>query len=243
LYPKNIYNLRIRDNKHNEGTIIINSALNMYRFKIKFYFILVELDLVVNATFTDPDDSSAWFYQRWLLDYYKSPIKLWRAILTKNKITVAFHKEVSLNLGLFLNSKKIECKWKSANEKNFSVVWYAVFENSLCDFYEEVCLKFEEKMYKLKQNNSYNWIYQCEIFNINYNNPILYDHIHNYQVLSTMEPFNKWTKLINIFFILNFNLDEYINIIESLNDLVRIDPLRANYYKDMRTYIIITLYY
>ncbi|XP_011495151.1 PREDICTED: geranylgeranyl transferase type-2 subunit alpha [Ceratosolen solmsi marchali] len=179
LYPNCGYNSPISDNK-----------------------LIEELDLVMNATFTDPDDSSSWFYQRWLLDYNKSSIKLWRAILTQTTITVAFHEEVLLNLELFFNNKKIDCKWQSANGKKFSAVWYAIFEKPLSTLHNKVCLKFEENIYKFKQSNLFEWIYKCEILNSNCNNRKLHDQIHNYLMLSKMEPSNKWAKLTSVYFLI-----------------------------------------
>ena len=56
-----------------------------------------ELELVQNAAFTDPDDSSAWFYHTWLLGNegeHKGPQLLY-VKTDQGTLTVATSKEVS----------------------------------------------------------------------------------------------------------------------------------------------------
>ncbi|XP_003426785.1 geranylgeranyl transferase type-2 subunit alpha [Nasonia vitripennis] len=221
LYPSNVHDLPIRADKHDE-----------------------ELDLVMNATFTDPNDSSAWFYHRWLLDYWKSPLKLWRAVLTKTTLTAAFHKEVPCDFELFLNDKKYECEWKSANGKNVSAAWYAVFEKALDDDYKKIFLKFEGNHHEFKPSikSSSEWIYESTTLSGNHNNPKLNEQLENYQTLAKMEPCNKWARLTSIHLMLNINpIGDNSKIIKEFGELIRIDPLRANYYKDMCSKY--TLYY
>ncbi|XP_023245140.1 geranylgeranyl transferase type-2 subunit alpha [Copidosoma floridanum] len=218
LYPSTVHDLPIRADKHDE-----------------------ELDLVMNATFTDPNDSSAWFYQRWLLDYWKSPVKLWRVVITDVTITAAFHKEVSLDFELLVNGNKIECDWKPANGKKFCTVWYAELENCLCDESSEVLFKFEGSIYSLKILNSFKeWIYQSEKLSGNQNDSKLKEQLENYKVLLQMEPSNKWAKLTSAHLMLNINpIDANSDIIKELSDLITVDPLRENYYKDMRSKCIL----
>lgn len=56
-----------------------------------------ELDKVLNATFTAPDDSSAWFYQRWLLGYSAPALDIAAFKVTPTRALVAFSTPVNLN--------------------------------------------------------------------------------------------------------------------------------------------------
>lgn len=174
------------------------------------------------------------------MNYWKSPFELWRAVLTKTRITAAFCKEVPLSLELFSNGDKIDCDWKSANGKQLSVTWSAEFEQPLqCDHFADICLKFEKAFYKLKSSSSRNkWVYIGEIASGNHNNPKLHEQLENYQKLLEMEPNNKWAQLTSTYLMLNINpISSCADIKKELSDLITVDSLRANYYKDMRKYI------
>ncbi|XP_058805294.1 geranylgeranyl transferase type-2 subunit alpha isoform X2 [Phymastichus coffea] len=218
LYPSNVHDLPIKSEKHDE-----------------------ELDLVMNATFTDPNDSSAWFYHRWLLDFTKPQYTLWQAVLTKNKIIAVSHKQVSSNLYLYLNNEKINCKWKSATGRNYSFVWTARFKKTLADNSNQAFLKLDETIYNMKKSNSEDtWIYKSQMIGTNYNISKLKEQLENYRQLSIMEPKNKWSKLTSYYLMLRIDPIEYhADIIKILENLMELDPLRINYYKDIRSKCIL----
>lgn len=239
LYPSNVHDLPIKSDKHDEGNntkFIIPIICKFLTPASKLKFLILELDLVMNATFTDPNDSSAWFYHRWLLDFTKPQYTLWQAVLTNNRVTAVFHNEVSSNLELYLNSEKIDCVWESVNRQNYSSIWSASLEKILSDNCNEVWLKFGEAVYRMKQSDSKDqWIYKSQILEQNHNISKLKEQLENYQQLSVMEPKNKWAKLTSYYLMLRINpIEKHADIIKILNELMGLDPLRINYYKDTR---------
>ncbi|XP_053672152.1 geranylgeranyl transferase type-2 subunit alpha [Anopheles nili] len=91
-----------------------------------------ELELVLTAAFTDPNDSSAWFYQRWLLGYSQPELDLvaCRIDASQNLAVVAFSQPVNLTTGGF--TLNVSCcdgcndtsKWMPTNEEStFAVTW------------------------------------------------------------------------------------------------------------------------
>lgn len=217
---------------------------------MSFYRYCLELELVMNATFTDPNDSSAWFYQRWLLDNYKpkSHSILWRSRFTKDMVVVVFDSDISGQSGdisLFVDNNKIDIRWKSYGEKTFSKVWTGILSTSLENLSElqNVHINIEDKNYQLHYSQKESaWIYKSDllIINENHNKEQLNEQLESYKQLAKMEPNNKWAILIGIFLMKKIDFIRFNNIIlEDLNTLSRIDFLRSNYYKDLRKYIIL----
>lgn len=175
-----------------------------------------------------------------MLNYQKSSRKLWQVVLSSTKITIAFHKEVKPNFKLKCDNEIISCNWKSTNGKKYSFVWYCVFEKPMGENFTEINLLYEDNSYQLKKFNSSNtWVCKEEKVNENHTSLKIKEQLENYKELSKMEPSNKWAKLASVFIMTNFDpsTDEYSKIIEIWNNLLKIDPYRINYYKDMRKYI------
>lgn len=87
-----------------------------------------ELELVITAAFTDPNDSSAWFYQRWLLGYSDQTLDFASFKCTKDYTVVSFTKSINLNDGIM----KMKCdgipemstnEWKSIGGNTFDTIW------------------------------------------------------------------------------------------------------------------------
>lgn len=205
-----------------------------------------ELELVMNATFTDPNDSSAWFYQRWLLDNYKPKLHsiLWRSRVTKDMVVAVFDSDISGqsgNISLSVDNNKIDIQWKSYREKTFSKVWTGILSTSLENLSElqNVHINIKDKNYQLHYSQKESaWIYKSNplIINENHNKEQLNEQLESYKQLAKMEPNNKWAILIGIFLMKKIDFIHFNNIIlDDLNTLSRIDFLRSNYYKDLRS--------
>lgn len=83
---------------------------------------------MITAAFTDPNDSSAWFYQRWLLGYSDQALDLASFKCTKDRAVVSFTKPVNLNDGILkIKSDGIPemsvNEWKSIGKNTFDTIW------------------------------------------------------------------------------------------------------------------------
>uniref|UniRef100_A0A182WGG1 Geranylgeranyl transferase type-2 subunit alpha n=1 Tax=Anopheles minimus TaxID=112268 RepID=A0A182WGG1_9DIPT len=91
-----------------------------------------ELELVLTAAFTDPNDSSAWFYQRWLLGYSQPELDLatCRIDAVQNLAVLSFSVPIALSTGGFelivscCDTCNDTSKWMPSNEGNtFDTTW------------------------------------------------------------------------------------------------------------------------
>ena len=204
------------------------------------YLLLLELDLVMNATFTDPNDTSAWFYQRWLLECCKTSTKIiWRAQLTMNEATIVFHDKISIhnsNIYLSIDGEVFECQWKSIQDQHFSKIWSTTFNESLnISENSHITLQFEENTYPFVRSNS-SWICKTKVTQIEKHNELqLREQLANYKQLFELEPQNKWALLTGIILMKSIDFMEFhSNILNDLNLLLKLDKLRYNYYRDLR---------
>lgn len=210
-----------------------------------------ELDLVMNATFTDPSDSSAWFYQRWLLDTNKASTTLSRVLIIRNSVIISFDGTIPIDssMSLLIDSRKVDVKWSFDKLKLAKLLVGEIVEpmNNLHQF-EKVQLEFLQSkdasspiVYDLALSNTEHWLYKAPRKNIeNYNDSQLREQLVNYKQLMEMEPENKWALLIGVFLMRKINpVDFYQDILDSLEKLKHVDSLRVNYYNDLRSAYVV----
>ncbi|XP_028041725.1 geranylgeranyl transferase type-2 subunit alpha [Bombyx mandarina] len=206
-----------------------------------------ELKMVQNAAFTDPDDTSAWFYQRWLLGAVKTTIDLVNYTVTPTKTTFAFSKHVDKNYvsaktKLLINNCVVNGEWVSCTGNCYDVLW--VFQHST-PITKKINIKVEYEI-----DNGQKQIIQgveCkEMFYIgknqikferNYSEAVieeLKDQLESCRQLLNLEPDSKWTMLTTTIFLHCIDAKAYhTESIQNLQKLKVIDKLRAGYYDDL----------
>lgn len=201
----------------------------------------------MNATFTDPNDTSAWFYQRWLLDKCMTTCRLWRAIIKKDIAYVIIDNNILIepvSLSLYINSEVVDVQWQLYPDEKFAKLQIARFVKPLenLDHAKEVFIKLQETTYKLSYSEIESaWIYKdnSSLHRQNSNDEQLNEQLKSYNQLSKMEPNNKWALLTGILLMKKIDLKKfYTDILNNLMLLSKIDSLRKNYYKDLRKYNI-----
>ncbi|XP_076281914.1 rab geranylgeranyltransferase subunit alpha isoform X1 [Lasioglossum baleicum] len=198
-----------------------------------------ELDLVMNATFTDPNDTSAWFYQRWLLNARDFDSTLFQVLLLENQITLFTDQTVSLeSISLYINNVIEPVQWKSWQKTKFSKLLFGTFKKQLNEI-REIQVAIKGRVYPVYHFNQ-KWVYKTRKSRTCYNQDQLLDQLSNYKQLIELEPDNKWAILTAVHLMKKIDFVKFNDdILTNLNILLEVDPLRFSYYKDLRSKYVI----
>ncbi|XP_059612784.1 geranylgeranyl transferase type-2 subunit alpha [Phlebotomus argentipes] len=193
-----------------------------------------ELELVLTAAFTDPKDSSAWFYQRWLLGHSELPLDLAAYRQQDDFATVAFTKAVNLH----------NCQlsggisgWKSASGSVYDTTWTRQQTENPGN--ELVFTDDAQKEYRMEIKSVGKVFVGVKLpkFGHIFGSVVL-DHLKEQldscNQLLEFEPDSKWTLLTAALLMRAIDRKAYhARALEFLRKLQLVDTLRSGYYDDL----------
>ncbi|XP_038208735.1 geranylgeranyl transferase type-2 subunit alpha [Zerene cesonia] len=208
-----------------------------------------ELKMVLSAAFTDPDDTSAWFYQRWLLGAVKITTEVVVCTVTALKTSIAFNHTVSIDyvdskVKLFINDVKVDGEWFSCTGCENDDLW--IFKNNQI-ITDKLIIKLEhsvsddeKEVIQLEECKPSYYVGKNKInFQNKYSVSVLEElneQLDACRQLLILEPDNRWTLLTTTFFLQCIDSKAYHKeIIGNLDLLMKLDKQRAGYYCDLKS--------
>ena len=203
-----------------------------------------ELELVITAAFTDPNDSSAWFYQRWLLGYSDPKLDLASVKITSKQAIVTFTKPVDLlkdGIEIIIDSvpELNNGKWRSITRGKSDAIWIQKGDFQVKDI-AKVTAQVNGNCYELETtllNNGSLVGIKCPLFGYEFGAAVmdeLKSQLDSCNQLLECEPDSKWTLLTAALLMRSIDRFHYHEkTLEFLKKLQKVDILRAGYYKDL----------
>lgn len=204
-----------------------------------------ELELVITAAFTDPNDSSAWFYQRWLLGYCDPKLDLAACKISNTQAILSFTKPVDLAKdGIKISVKTVaELEtgvWRSLSGGRSDAIWIQKGDFQLSGDDIEVAAEFSDKSYQIKvekiPEGSFIGV-KLPTFGYEFGAAVideLKNQLDSCNQLLEYEPDSKWTLLTAALLMRSIDRFHYHEqTLEFLKKLQSVDSLRAGYYKDL----------
>lgn len=222
--------------------------------------LLKEYELVQNAAFTDPNDQSVWFYHRWLLGRGERPLEISMLYAARRSpsVVVLLSSPVKLNktcnLKLLIDGTPVETSWKAAgDDPHLSAVWQctAVPDVFVGDASVEVtvelttCCGQSTLSCLLSRLEDFRWreTYTASIFMSELSaatKDVLEKELESCEQLCELEPDNKWTLFTCVLLMRVLDSKKYQGTISSyFEKLEEVDHLRSQYYKDLRSKLLI----
>ncbi|XP_054747210.1 geranylgeranyl transferase type-2 subunit alpha [Anastrepha obliqua] len=210
-----------------------------------------ELEMVLTAAFTDPNDSSAWFYQRWLLGYSRQELDVCAFRYDANRAVLAFTNPITLNdAHVAITDSKENIikfpKWKSASGAEADTTWVScqpdVTPFLMADISEQYFLEINipdinAKKFCLKTYNKSVYYFNSPNRAVAFTGSVLAElrsQLESCESLLEYEPDSKWTLLTSALLMRAIDPQEYhTKSLENLEKLQKVDALRNNYYSDM----------
>ncbi|XP_031617079.1 geranylgeranyl transferase type-2 subunit alpha [Contarinia nasturtii] len=208
-----------------------------------------ELELVLTAAFTDPNDSSAWFYQRWLLGNSEQELDIAAFKLTKTYALIAFTRPVDLykcSISLDATTKFDTNKWQPIDSE-FPVKHYSVWKledtfelnNEGNSIFELSFVDEDDNSHSLQITKSNDGLFGIKMprFGFEFGSGVLnvlQEQLSSCQQLLEYEPESKWTLLTAALLMRAVNRKEYhAASLEFLDKLKMYDSNRTGYYSDL----------
>jgi len=198
-----------------------------------------ELDLVQNAAFTDPEDSSAWLYHAWLAGRSRSPPAIVWLSSGDGVVSLATNQKIEAgNLTTWIEGQEKRLEWEATSR--FSNLWRAKLSpGSLF----EAALAPEGPRLGLKTTSER----QVKATLFEFDNPpseitrgVLEEQLENCKQLLELEPESKWPLLTQARLMKCLDKEGYHDaILATYSTLQTVDPLRRAYYKDMSSNLVI----
>lgn len=202
-----------------------------------------ELEMVLTAAFTDPNDSSAWFYQRWLLGYSRPELDIAAFRINNNQAVIAFTKPITLTdfqIEIIPNPTNSPLIWKSANGSSADSTWFAEHDFSIAEAPNtsiKCILETKECLLELQRCNDGFFALKCPRFEYEFGAAVideLKNQLESCKQLLELEPDSKWTLLTTALLMRAIDRTKFHEkSIEYLTKLQTIDSMRKGYYEDL----------
>jgi len=200
-----------------------------------------ELDLVQNAAFTDPEDSSAWLYHTWLVG--KGPVKLELLYVKveKGNLSVATNKPVSLSdIIICVDGGISSINWKDGPK--FRVEWEASVPSL-----PSLKIKVKEEEIDINIAEDKTFVLGSGFHNLQFHPKpstetakVLQEELDNCEQLLELEPDSKWTNYTKAMLMKALDSDRYFEEILAIYEKLKtIDNMRRNYYEDQKSKLVI----
>lgn len=214
-----------------------------------------ELDLVSNAVFTDPFDSSAWFYHKWLLGRPDDSLMPVKAKRHGETIIVAFSRPVdSSQIQVFFigdddhEQKSVESSivWSSANGQKYDTLWMTSKLNlksttettSSMSVIRIQLANNSQHFLEITAKNPVAWK-SGEVMD-SATSQVLKQELENFQDLLEEDPDCKWALYTKVLIMKTIDPVKYHQeIVKDFEMLCQIDSSRQGYYRDQRSKFII----
>ncbi|XP_014248175.1 geranylgeranyl transferase type-2 subunit alpha [Cimex lectularius] len=202
-----------------------------------------ELELVQNAAFTDPTDSSAWFYLRWLLGRLEPKLTVVSCYIKNKNIYLALSKCLTSD-----DNYAIEVEGQSLKEfflDKTARLWMGVLPSNLPSELKIVFIinETKEEIILNKENNFAYFVKpQFEAYVGKKLLSVLNEQLDSCNQLLELEPESKWTLLTSVVLMEAIDKAKYNDVILNRIELLsKVDSLRRNYYFDTRSKFLIEM--
>ncbi|CAL4142684.1 unnamed protein product, partial [Meganyctiphanes norvegica] len=211
-----------------------------------------KLSRVVEAVFTDPNDQSPWLFLRWLVNRVEGPTRLlqvgYKRLTNEEVSTVCvFSKEVSrseIPQIKICNGESVEVGsdiWFAPINGEYSHVWFAKHKINVNEGNPVKC-QIAEVTLTIDAKPECVWLVEPD----NHQEPLsdltrktLEEVKENCQTIDELDPGTKWVLLTIVDVMWTLDTTNYsTEITNYLNQLQELDPLRKNYYLDVRSKLI-----